>query len=873
MSPASRGLFTVAKTFSTPTVSSSKIIALILAVVALLWLLAPSRTARNAEPGVVEITYLGNSGPNAPIVDDAIRIFENESRELHQRDASHPIYRVVSGQNASRDFTSDPTRFLVSVAGGEPPDLILFDRYAVSEWASRGAFEKLDGYLATEAASDRPDAIRAGDYYKSCWDEVIYADPVTGNRGIYGVPERVDDRALFYNKDLLKRAGYVDANGEGQPPRTWEELAEMSVKLTEREPNGAIKRLGFAPNYGNAWLYIYSWMNGGEFLSADRRSCTLNSTKVVEALAWMTRVYDSLGGAEGVYAFQSSAQSGDLDPFVTGKVAIKIDGYWNFYENLAQYGRELNYGLAAPPLPASEAAKGRTGLSWVSGWCYAIPSTARHKAGAWELLRFLASRRAAEVIGESNRLFLESQGRVYIPTQNGNRKINEWLFDKYVAGNPQIQPKVRDGIKLLNDLLETSPFRPVTPVGQLLFNEQKRATENAIFHKSSPTAALEDATRVVQRQLDRVLSPPRGPVVPWRYFIGVYLALIALAAAAIYVWETKPRLRFRNRAPARARARVGAPEFEHEHEREHDYEKSAAIEGTRSRYFRSQWRGGWLAASPWLIGFIALTGGPILFSVVISFCDYDILNPARFIGFANYQWMFTHDPQFWKAIGNTLFMVIGIPVGMALSLGIAMLLNLEIRGVAVWRTFFYLPSIVPAVASSILWIWIFNPNAGLLNTVLAAFGIHGPNWLQDEHTSKIALILMGLWTAGGGMIVWLAGLKGISTTYYEAAALDGADAWQRFRHITLPLLSPYIFFNVIMGLIGTLQIFTQAFIMTQGGPVDSTLFYAYHLFNHAFRFLQMGYASALGWFLFLAVFGLTLLQLKLSDRWVFYESD
>jgi multiple sugar transport system permease protein len=132
---------------------------------------------------------------------------------------------------------------------------------------------------------------------------------------------------------------------------------------------------------------------------------------------------------------------------------------------------------------------------------------------------------------------------------------------------------------------------------------------------------------------------------------------------------------------------------------------------------------------------------------------------------------------------------------------------------------------------------------------------------------------MGLWSAGGGMIIWLAGLKGISSSYYEAAALDGASAWQRFRHITLPLLSPYILFNLIMGLIGTLQIFTQAFIMTQGGPVDSTLFYAYHLFNNAFRFLQMGYASALGWFLFLVVFGLTMLQLKLSKRWVYYEAE
>ena len=821
-----------------------KVVPFVAALGVLLWWLSPGRAIQPNEPGVVELTYTGNAGANNPVMDDAFHAFEAESRELHQKDPRHPIYRVINGQGASSDQTADPTRFLVSVAGGQPPDVILFDRYAVSEWAARGAFAKLDPFLAREAASADPDAIRPENYYRACWEEVLYTDPVTGDRGTYGVPERVDDRALFYNKDLLKRGGFADANGEARPPKTWDELSEMAVKLTERNASGAITRLGFAPNYGNAWLYLYAWMKGGEFMSPDRRHVTLNRPAVVEALQWMTRVYDSLGGAPAVFAFQSSAQTGQLDPFVSGKVALKIDGYWSFPEALAQYGGNLNYGVAPPPMPTAAAAEQSGGMSWVSGWCYAIPATARNKEGGWELVKFLASQRATEVIAEANRLQLSSQGLVFVPTQNANRRINEWLFQKYVAGNPSIPLKVRDGVQLLNQLLDHSPIRPVTPVGQLLFNEQKRATENAIFHKLSPQAALDDANESVQRQLDRALHPPRGPLVPWKYFIAVYLALIGLGAALVYFWETKP-------------ARGGA----------------AAVEGTRSRYFRSQWRGGWLCASPWIIGFIALTGGPILFSIIISFCDYDILNPARFVGFANYRWMFTGDRLFWKSVGNTAFMIIGIPLGMALSLGIALLLNLEIRGVAVWRTFFYLPSIVPAVASSILWLWIFNPNAGLLNAFLASFGIHGPNWLQDEHTSKPALILMGLWGAGGGMIIWLAGLKGISETYYEAAALDGANAWQRFLHITLPLLSPYIFFNLIMGLIATLQIFTQAFIMTQGGPIDSTLFYAYHLFNSAFRFLQMGYASALGWFLFLIVFGLTILQLKLSKRWVHYEGE
>jgi len=192
---------------------------------------------------------------------------------------------------------------------------------------------------------------------------------------------------------------------------------------------------------------------------------------------------------------------------------------------------------------------------------------------------------------------------------------------------------------------------------------------------------------------------------------------------------------------------------------------------------------------------------------------------------------------------------------------------------AVYRTFFYLPAIMPAVAASILWIWIFNPQQGILNALLAKAGIAGPAWLQNQYWSKPSLILMGLWGAGAGMIVWLAGLKGIPKHLYEAAEIDGAGRFRRFTSITLPMLSPYILFNLIMGIIGTFQIFTQAFIMTQGGPVDSTLFYAYLLFNNAFRYMKMGYASALAWVLFGIILTLTVIQLRLSKRWVHYESE
>src|SRR5437016_1440549 len=550
--------------------SGWKFLLVALAVIALLWFLNPERAIKRNEPGIVEIVYLGESGPEAASVEEAMREFEAQSQAAHEGNPAHPIYKITKARPVAGDPTADPPRFLVSVAGGRPPDLILFDRYAVSEWAARGAFTKLDEFVARESNNPAPDAIRPENFYKSCWDEVICENPTTHERGIYGIPERVDDRAFFYNKDLLKRAGFVNASGEAQPPRTWEELEQMAVKLTEHDARGRITQLGFAPNFGNAWLYLYAWMNGGQFLSDERRRCTLNAPLIVQALEWMTRVYDSLGGAQKEFAFEGTAQSGqrsappgELDLFVQGKVAMKIDGYWTFPEVLAQYGQNLNYAVALPPLPANAAGKANRGYSWVSGWCYAIPSTARQREGAWELLRFMCSQRAREIIGESERLRLQSIGRIYVPTQNANRHINEWAFQKYISSDPAIPGKLRDGVKLLNDLIDTSPFRPVTPVGQLLFNEQKRATENAIFHKMTAQDALKQSTQVVQSALDRALTPPRGVIVPWKYFLTVYFFLITLAAIGIYLWETRIyRARARNRAPNRKKP----IDYNYEHE-------------------------------------------------------------------------------------------------------------------------------------------------------------------------------------------------------------------------------------------------------------------------------------------------------------------
>lgn len=280
---------------------------------------------------------------------------------------------------------------------------------------------------------------------------------------------------------------------------------------------------------------------------------------------------------------------------------------------------------------------------------------------------------------------------------------------------------------------------------------------------------------------------------------------------------------------------------------------------------------GWAFAAPWIIGFLIFTLYPICMSVYYSLTDYDVLRPPYYIGNLNYLDLL-EDELFWRSLGNTFYyVVLSVPLGLIVGLAIAMLLNNEIKGIAVYRTLFYLPSIVPVVASSILWLWIFNPQYGILTNIVVALGGKAPGWLSDPRWAKNSLIMMSLWSAGSGMIIYLAGLKNIPRVYYEAAELDGARKWTQFVRITLPMLSPTLFFQLIMNTIAAFQVFTQAFIMTNGGPNDSTLFYVYYLYNNAFRFWKMGYASALAWVLFVIIMVLTGINFLASKYWVNYD--
>lgn len=283
---------------------------------------------------------------------------------------------------------------------------------------------------------------------------------------------------------------------------------------------------------------------------------------------------------------------------------------------------------------------------------------------------------------------------------------------------------------------------------------------------------------------------------------------------------------------------------------------------------------GYLFVSPWFVGFILFIVGPMIASLFISMCEYRLPYAIKWVGLANYAKMLTGDPLFWKSLYNTVYYTaISVPLGIALSLAIAVLLNQEIKGLGILRTIYYLPSILSGVAVSLLWLLLLDPSFGMINALLEKIGIDGPLWLQDPAWSKPGIILMSLWQVGGNMIIYLAGLQGIPTQLYEAARIDGATSWRCFWSITLPMMTPTIFLSLVMGIIGSFQVFTQAYVMTDGGPLNSTLFYVLYLYRTGFMEFRMGYASALAWTLFMFILVLTVIIFRSSEKWVYYEAQ
>ena len=279
----------------------------------------------------------------------------------------------------------------------------------------------------------------------------------------------------------------------------------------------------------------------------------------------------------------------------------------------------------------------------------------------------------------------------------------------------------------------------------------------------------------------------------------------------------------------------------------------------------------YLCISPWLIGFVFFVLGPMLASLAMSFTRWDLLRDPRFIGVANYTRLATDDPLFWQSLRVTVkYTLLYVPTELIGGLLLALLMNQPVRGITIYRTIYYLPSVLAGVAFVVVWMWLLHPEAGLVNAFLGIFGIQGPRWLTDPDTALYALWMMSIWGLGRTAIIYLAGLKDIPQSLYEAAAIDGAGTLRSFINITLPMLTPTIFFNLVLSVIATFQTFTSAFVATNGGPLDATLFYVLYIYRNAFQLFRMGYASALAWVLFVIILLLTMLIVRSARSWVYY---
>jgi multiple sugar transport system permease protein len=295
-----------------------------------------------------------------------------------------------------------------------------------------------------------------------------------------------------------------------------------------------------------------------------------------------------------------------------------------------------------------------------------------------------------------------------------------------------------------------------------------------------------------------------------------------------------------------------------------------------SRQLRNDLRA-YLFVAPWILSLLVFTAYPTLASFYFSFTKYTILNPPRWVGFDNFTTMFAHDPLYWVSVGNTVYYtLVSVPLGLAVALALALLLNQRARGIGFYRTAYYLPSLVPGVAGTLLWLVLLDPRLGLVNQMLSALGVPKVGWLKSADWAKPGLILMSLWaSSGSAMLIFLAGLKDVPQSLIEAALIDGANAWQRFRNVTLPLITPTIFFNLLIGIIGSFQVFGPALVAggtgNTVGPLNSLLMYMLLLYRNAFRFFDMGYASAMALAMFLVLVLLSLLLVRTSNYWVHYE--
>lgn len=657
---------------------------------------------------------------------------------------------------------------------------------------------------------------------KDCFDiEDFYPVGIeqnTYNGKLYGIPWILSPYALFYNKDMFKAAG-LDPE---KPPKTWLELEEYALKLTKKDSSGLLTQVGYAdflynPNNFN----MYLWQSGGEIISKDGK-VLFNSKKGIETLQWMkTFLEKETGGVKQLQLFTANFKGATQDPFGQQKVAMRLDSPFRI-PDLKKYFPNLNYAIALIPYKDVRALE-------VVGNSLIIPKNSQHKEAAWRFIKFVSSKEQVAKICKVGGRIPARISAAHMPLFYSDEKLKPFV-----------------------DSMPYARSLPIVSGWQEISRDMASNIEKVLTGTVSVNEGLDNAAKNAEKILAETnedMSP--YPIINW-VKVGI-IAFIALLVAIISIVL---------------------------------YIRKETAKNTRKRRETLQF---YAFLSPWIIGFIIFTFGATIASLIISFSKWDIITPAYFIGFENYKEIFFHDEKFFTSLKVTLYYaVFSIPLSIIGGLGVSILLNQKVFGIKFFRTIYYLPVVVSGVATSVLWLYIFNPTTGLINTILRANIIpcfatghlkfipiwaDPPAWLLDPAWAMPAFIIMGVWGIGSSMVIYLAALQGIPEQLYESAKIDGASPAKQFWHITLPLLTPAIFYQLVTGTMYSLQMFTQAYMMTDGGPEDSTLFYALYLFRNAFEWMKMGYASSLAWILFLIVLVITIIHFKTSSNWVYYESN
>ncbi|MFN3682317.1 MAG: extracellular solute-binding protein [Fimbriimonadaceae bacterium] len=763
--------------------------------------------------------------------DESLRVIK---RILAQFERENPDIRVKL--EPITDYVSYHQKMITMYAAGVAPDVCMMDMPNFQALAKRGALVPLNDLMAKTPGFD----------IKEYYEPIVRAHSYQGK--LYVLPRDIAPMGLvYYNKRLFDEAGIPYPDGTW----TWDfqprpELREkcftwVMQQLTKVDKNGKKIQWGFAPGWPELFATTLTYSYGGRYTDNPEAptKVLINEPKTVRAYQFAADCMNKYGWIPNQNDLLGQLQSTTQMLFVNQKIAMFQNGIWEV-PNMRKYLKPGEKGFFEWDITLFPAYKDGRRAAPTGGSGYAIFTSTKHLDEAWRLTRYMSGPVAMTYMAQAGiaqpairKLALTPD--VWLPGPNTpkeqlypysriwtDRAVPYVVFSENADYWPEVGGRMRAGM-------------------DLLWNGQKDAKET-----------LDRGAREAQQRLDAILKEQRNP--PYNWVAGGVVGLLIAAAIALWVFWPERKIRYTHREKLESRS-------------------------------------AFLFASPWIVGMIVFTLGPMILSLLMGFADWDIIRQAKWRGLGNFHEAFFVDPVFWKSLRVTfVYTFVAVPLGLIGSLALALLMNQKVRGIPLFRTFYYIPSLASLVAASLIWRRVFQPEGGLLNTLLYSpvgewLGIpkllaewaqvpagQQINWLGTEQTALPALIIMSLWGIGGGMVILLAGLQGIPQFYYEAATLDGAGIWDRFKAVTLPLLSPSLFFSLVTGFIGSFQVFTQAFVMTGGGPNDATRFFMFHLYSQAFQNLRMGYASALAWILFFIILIFTLIQFKMS-KWVYYEAE